>query len=84
MNSEVLARTTTDGGRDLWAVQALNTKQAATYTGLSVATLEKLRCYGGGPRFVSYSRRAVRYRIADLEEWMADRTVANTSQTKAA
>ncbi len=62
----------------------LNTAEAAKYTGLSTATLEKLRCAGGGPRFISYSRRAVRYRLADLDEWMAARTVGSTSERRAA
>ena len=43
---------------------ALNTEQASAYTGLAATTLEGLRCRGGGPRFVRYSRKAVRYRIS--------------------
>lgn len=58
---------------------ALDTPQAARYTGLAEKTLEGLRCRGGGPRFVRYSRKAVRYRIADLDEWMNARAVASTS-----
>lgn len=63
---------------------ALNTEQAAIYTGLAVATLEGLRCRGGGPRFVRYGRKAVRYLIHDLDEWMAERTVSSTSEQRAA
>ena len=62
---------------------ALNTEQAAAYTGLAVATLEGLRSKGGGACFVRYGRKAVRYRLADLDAWMAERTVANTSQAAA-
>ena len=63
---------------------ALNTDQAARYTGLAVATLEKMRCTGGGPRFVRYGRKAVRYVVADLNNWMSARTVGSTSEPVAA
>lgn len=59
---------------------ALDTLQAAAYTGLAPATLEGLRCKGGGPRFVRYSRRAVRYLKVDLDKWMHDCIVASTSE----
>lgn len=63
---------------------ALNTNQAAEYTGLASATLETLRCRGNGPVFIRYSRRAIRYRIVDLDRWMSERIVANTSIREAA
>jgi predicted DNA-binding transcriptional regulator AlpA len=59
---------------------ALNTEQASLYTGLAAATLEGLRCKGGGPRFVRYGRKAVRYLTADLDAWMAGLTVSSTSE----
>ncbi len=65
-------------------VPAVNTDQAAAYCGLASATMEGLRCKGGGPRFVRYGRKAVRYLIADLDAWMAERTVASTSEQVAA
>lgn len=63
---------------------ALDTNQAAEYTGLASATLETLRCRGNGPVFIRYSRRAIRYRIVDLDGWMNDKIVANTSIRKTA
>ena len=63
---------------------ALNTPQAAIYTGLAEKTLEGLRCRGGGPRFVRYGRKAVRYLIRDLDEWMSARVVGSTSEAIAA
>ena len=63
---------------------AFNTQQASAYTGLAEKTLEGLRHRGGGPRFVRYSRNAVRYRKSALDEWMAERTVASTSEKRAA
>jgi len=74
---------TTNNPSALISLGALNTDQAADYTGLSKATLEKFRCSGGGPRFVRYSRRAVRYRVAEIDAWMDSRTVAHTSERSA-
>ena len=62
---------------------ALDTAQAAAYTGLAQSTLEKLRCIGGGPRFVRYGRRAVRYLKVDVDQWLAARTFENTSEAAA-
>jgi hypothetical protein len=58
----------------------LNTEQASLYIGLAKSTLEKLRVSGGGPVFEKYSRKAVRYRIADLDAWRATRRMASTSE----
>lgn len=59
---------------------ALNTEQASSYTGLAVATLEGLRCRGGGPRFVRYGRKAVRYLVRDLDAWIEERIISSTSE----
>lgn len=59
---------------------ALNTAQASVYLGLAEKTLEGLRTRGGGPRFVKYGRKAVRYLKPDLDAFMAERTVASTSE----
>ncbi len=63
---------------------ALNTQQAAIYTGLAETTLEGLRCRGGGPRFVRYGRKAVRYLVGDLDEWIGSFRVGSTSEPMAA
>ena len=60
---------------------ALDTSQASLYTGLAASTLEKKRVTGGGPKFVRYGRKAVRYLVADLDNWMANYTVSSTSQS---
>lgn len=57
----------------------LDTISAAAYTGLAASTLEKLRVYGGGPRYLKL-RRLVRYRPADLDDWLAERIVSSTSE----
>lgn len=58
--------------------EAIDTHAAATRTGLSGSTLRKLRLTGDGPRFLKLGR-AVRYRAADLDEWLAARTRSSTS-----
>ena len=59
---------------------AFDTVQAAAYTGLAAAYLEKLRSVGGGARFIRYGRRAVRYRKRDLDEWMTEHERLSTSE----
>ena len=49
--------------------ELLRTSGAAAITGLSVSTLNKLRCSGGGPAFLKLGR-AVRYKPVDLKDWL--------------
>ena len=51
---------------------------AATYLGANPRTLEGWRVRGGGPRFIKVGRRVV-YRRRDLDEWLAARERASTS-----
>lgn len=46
----------------------LRAPEAALYSGLSVATLAKLRSVGGGPRFFRRGRMVL-YTRAQLDEW---------------
>jgi excisionase family DNA binding protein len=59
-------------------VRLLTQRDAATLLRLSERTLERLRLQGGGPLYVK-AGRAVRYREADLEAWIAARVVSSTS-----
>jgi predicted DNA-binding transcriptional regulator AlpA len=59
--------------------ELLRTSGAAAITGLSVSTLNKLRCSGGGPAFLKLGR-AVRYKPADLKDWLDSRRVMSTSE----
>lgn len=61
---------------------AVDTKGAAERIGLAAKTLENMRTRGNGPSFVKMGR-SVRYRIADLDAWMADRVISSTSQAVA-
>lgn len=57
----------------------VDTPTAAQYVGLSRFTLEKMRLYGGGPRFSKF-KRAVRYAIHDLDAWIEKNSAASTSE----
>ena len=50
----------------------LDTKEAATYLGLSPSTLNRMRVTGDGPRYSKVGRRVI-YDIADLDEWVEKR-----------
>ena len=60
----------------------LDTKAAARYLGMSKSTLEKLRVFGGGTKYLKL-RHLVRYRPQDLDEWMNARLVSSTSDQSA-
>lgn len=51
----------------------LDTKAAALKLGLGVSTLEKMRLQRRGPTFIKIARNLVRYRLSDLEDWIASR-----------
>ncbi|MCA1365942.1 helix-turn-helix domain-containing protein [Bradyrhizobium sp. BRP14] len=55
----------------------IRVKEAATYVGLSKSSLDKLRCFGGGPRFYKLGRSVV-YNTADLDAWMSERARTST------
>lgn len=56
---------------------------AAEIVGLSAKTLQNKRVSGDGPPYVKLSpgkRGAVRYRVSDLESWLAGKVVHSTSE----
>jgi len=62
-----------------------NTAQAADYCGYALATFEKLRVNGGGPRFIRPpGGRRIMYLVADLDAWMLAGRRGSTSETEAA
>jgi excisionase family DNA binding protein len=56
----------------------LTPHEAAEYLHSSESTLAKLRVYGGGPAFCRIGR-AIRYRQADLDDFMSRTRVRSTS-----
>ncbi len=55
------------------SVPVLRPNHAAQYCGLSVPTLARMRGEGSGPEFVQISTKALGYRVADLDAWLASR-----------
>jgi len=47
----------------------LTTKEAAEFLRIGKSTLEQSRLNGGGPPFVKFGPKVIRYRVLDLEEW---------------
>ena len=56
----------------------LRTCEAADYCGSSASTFEKLRLFGGGPRYMKIGRRVV-YDPTDLDAWLAANRRTSTS-----
>ena len=53
----------------------LNTAHAAAFLGLTPGGMETMRKEGRGPAFIRASGKLVRYRVADLNDWMAQHRV---------
>jgi predicted DNA-binding transcriptional regulator AlpA len=61
----------------------LHTAAVATLLGLRPQTLRKWRLVGRGPRYVRLGESCfarVTYRLADIQDWLAERTFANTTE----
>jgi excisionase family DNA binding protein len=58
----------------------LTPPEAATYLRVSKSYLDKLRVYGGGPKFLRPGKRKILYRKSELDVWAADRTFTSTSE----
>lgn len=61
----------------------IRVREAADYVGLSKSTLDKLRCYGTGPRYIKLGR-AVVYSTADLDDWVASNSVVPDNDNRIA
>jgi predicted DNA-binding transcriptional regulator AlpA len=59
--------------------RVLKTPEAAAYVGLEPSTLTKLRCVGGGPKFVRLGSRAIAYDIKDLDAFIEEGRRSSTS-----
>jgi predicted DNA-binding transcriptional regulator AlpA len=60
-------------------VHLMDVRAAAAWLGLSKSTLDKMRCYGVGPRFIRATGRAVRYDPADLAAFAEGRRQERTT-----
>jgi len=57
----------------------LTQDDVAEFLKLSVRSVERLRCAGTGPRFLRI-RHSIRYRLCDVEAWLASRLRGSTSE----
>jgi excisionase family DNA binding protein len=57
----------------------LTPKQAAAFLRVSKSYLDKLRVYGGGPRFLRFGRKIL-YRRSELNLWAEQRCFSSTSE----
>jgi predicted DNA-binding transcriptional regulator AlpA len=65
--------------------EVLTAPQAADFLKLSVSTINKLRTYGGGPKFIKLGSRRIGYLKSDLLEWLQSCSrCASTSDPTAA
>ena len=60
-------------------LRLLTQSEAARVLRLSERTLERMRVSGTGARFVRCGR-SIRYRLSDIERWIAARVVGSTSE----
>lgn len=60
--------------------QLLNTQEAARYLGMSEAFLERDRWAGARIPFIKVGSRAVRYRLSDLDSYIASKIRRSTSE----
>ncbi len=58
----------------------LTTREAASHLRASKSYLDKLRVYGGGPKFVRFTKRKILYRKSDLDFWAAQHRFGSTSE----
>lgn len=58
--------------RKRWPPSAvLDTREAAHHVGLTAGTLAKARRRGGGPAWIVLLKGTIRYRVSDLDAWLA-------------
>lgn len=62
----------------------LTDEQAAEIIGLKVSTIRYWRYTGEGPAFVKVGGKCVRYRLADINEWIESRLYRSTSHFQSA
>ncbi|MGC4025327.1 MAG: helix-turn-helix domain-containing protein [Mesorhizobium sp.] len=60
------------------APKMLSTQDAAAYVGLAVSTMNKLRIFGGGPKYAKLGK-SVRYSTEMLDEWIEENRRSSTS-----
>jgi predicted DNA-binding transcriptional regulator AlpA len=62
------------------STKLLSRSEIESEFGLRANFLEKLAVAGRGPTYLKLGRRLVRYRRADVEQWLAEHRVCSTSE----
>jgi len=57
----------------------LNEQQVEEQYGISKRWLQKMRCQGGGPKFLKIGNKTVRYRPSDIETFLVAHEKISTS-----
>jgi len=57
----------------------LTTQEVSETLGVTVNTLQIWRHQGKGPRYIKLSRRAIRYRAGDCQEWLENSVIETES-----
>jgi excisionase family DNA binding protein len=70
----------THQSRDETDERLMTTPEAAAYLRGSKSYLDKLRVYGGGPKFLRFGKRKVLYRKSDLDRWASEHRFGSTSE----
>lgn len=65
---------------DLDPDKHIDEKEASQYLGISPRTLQGYRIKGGGPKFHKFGKKAVRYKVSELKEWIDKNQKTNTSE----
>ena len=55
----------------------LTVSEAADYLGISKKTLQRWRLDHKGPAYAKLNNKLIRYRLADLDEWMNQQLVSH-------
>jgi predicted DNA-binding transcriptional regulator AlpA len=81
-----MSNCTTDVGRfrDHGLERLLSTKELVSSLGIRNQTARLWRLQGRGPRYLKLSSTAVRYRLSDVQAWLAERTFASTTEQSVA
>jgi excisionase family DNA binding protein len=81
IDGEERAHTGRGDSADEQGERFLTPKEAAAYLRVSKSYLDKLRVYGGGPKFLRFGKRKILYRRkSDLDLWVNHRRFGSTSE----
>ena len=61
-----------------FSVPLLNEKQLATWLGISLPSLQRMRSNGTGPPFVQLSQRRIGYKKSAVEQWLQAHTITSS------